>query len=306
MARSTKFAYANEGADYYASNEFGYYARTNLETIIDNFLIAYVGDGKILTKVPRYEVAFHAQRCVQEFSYDMFHAPKTIELELGPALQIILPQDYVNYVKITSTTRDGRQLELTPSTRTGATQAVIQDEEYQPVLDNNGNEIEADESETLKRWKEGDSINRAVRDYNYSDNDAEFFDSRYSAYGRRYGLQPSDTNQNGTFIVDNNAGIIYFDSLANQDDIINLEYISDGISENDDLSNVYVPKLAEDAVYSNILYNLTKLMPAAISASGLYKKEAKAKMMNAKIRMMDLRPAEMKQVFRNKSKWIKH
>ncbi len=60
----------------------GYYRRTNLNDIISNFMVAYVGDGKALTKVPRYEVAFWAQRSVQEFSYDVLHSEKSIEIEL--------------------------------------------------------------------------------------------------------------------------------------------------------------------------------------------------------------------------------
>ena len=35
----------------------GYYRRTNLNDIINNFIVAYIGDGKVLTEVPRYEVA---------------------------------------------------------------------------------------------------------------------------------------------------------------------------------------------------------------------------------------------------------
>ena len=56
----------------------GYYRRTNLNDVINNFIIAYVGDGKVLTKIPRYAVAFWAQRAVQEFSYDVFHSEKAI------------------------------------------------------------------------------------------------------------------------------------------------------------------------------------------------------------------------------------
>ena len=308
MARSTKFSQldGNENRNYYESSELGYYARTDLQTIIDNFMIAYVGNGKALTKVPRYEVAFHAQRCIQEFSYDMFHAEKTIELELGPALQVQLPQDYVNYVKITRTDIQGVEHELIPDPRTGASQAVVQDHNYQPVQDNTGEDVIADESETIKRWKDNTHINQAVRDYNYQDVDGDFTDNQYTSHGRRYGLTPSDSNRNGGFIIDSVAGIIYFDSILSQDDLIVIKYISDGISNNDDLSNVFVPKLAEDAVYANILYNLTKLRTDTIQLSALYKKEAYAKMKNAKIRLMDLRPAEMKNVFRNKSKWIKH
>ena len=59
----------------------GYYRRTNLNDIINNFIVAYIGDGKILTQVPRYEVAFWAQRSVQEFSYDVLHSEKSIEVE---------------------------------------------------------------------------------------------------------------------------------------------------------------------------------------------------------------------------------
>ena len=203
-------------------------------------MIAYIGNGKALPKVPRYEVAFHAQRCIQEFSYDMFHAERTIEVEIGPALSIALPQDYVNYVKVCRTTHDGRQVEILPSNRTGATEAVVQDDQYQPVLDNNGDEVIADESETLKRWKEGDNINRAVREYNYQDVDGDFTDSQYTYHGRRYGLTPSDANQNGTFILDQFAGVIYFDSLLQVDDIITLTYITDGITEEIMLMNVFI------------------------------------------------------------------
>ena len=71
----------------------GYYSRVHLNDIINNFIIAYIGDGKVLTKVPRYEVAFWAQRSVQEFSYDVFHSEKTIEVELSNA-QISVEQDF--------------------------------------------------------------------------------------------------------------------------------------------------------------------------------------------------------------------
>jgi hypothetical protein len=87
----------------------GYYRRTNLNDIISNFIIAYVGDGKVLTKVPRYEVAFWAQRSVQEFSYDVFHSESSIEIQLNSMRQISLPSDYVNYIKLCYTDNSGVQ-----------------------------------------------------------------------------------------------------------------------------------------------------------------------------------------------------
>ena len=303
MARSTR------RTDHYTqTGDFGYYQRTNLETLIDNFMIAYIGDGKVLTKVPRYEVAFHMQRCIQEFSYDMFHGEGNIEIELGPTLQLVLPNDFVSYIEVKrSATRDGQEIFLTPAPRQNATKGILQDENYEPFEDEDGNLVAERDSDTYRRWIENTQISDVIRsDYFYDNYDGDFHDNYYTFYGRRYGLQPSDATSDGTFIIDNDAGIIYFDSTTQEGDTIILRYITDGIGQNDDLANVRVPKLAEAAVYANTLYSLAKLRPAAAQALPLYKKEAKAMMNNAKIRLMDLRPIEMKNVLRNKAKWIKH
>ena len=102
------------------------------------------------------------------------------------------------------------------------------------------------------------------------------------------------------------SGKIYFDSYFSLGDLIVLRYISDGLGDNGDFNNVLVPKLAEDAVYSTILYNIAKLRPSAAGALPLYKKEAAAKMRNAKIRLSNMKVKEFAQVLKGKSKWIKH
>ena len=53
---------------------------------------------------------------------------------------------------------------------------------------------------------------------------------------------------NGTCLIDLNAGQIYFDASITTDTYITLNYISDGLGNNGDFDNVYVPKMAEDAV----------------------------------------------------------
>lgn len=310
MARSTR----TTDADYYAQNPgedgyqpLGYYQRTNAQVMIDNFMIAYIGADKVLTNVPRYEVSFHMQRAVQEFSYDTFHSNSRIELELGPSLTIKLPNDFVNWNKITRTSEDGRELQLFPSPRTKASKAYLQDDDYEIITDSNGEGIAADQSETIKRYKDEVGINQQFnRDSSFSDSDGLYTNNDNSYSGRKYGLTPSDATGNGTFLMDLDGGIIYFDSVTQEGDLIVFDYISDGIGNNDDLENVFIPKLAEDAVYASVLYNLAKIRPAAAQLASLYKKEAKAKLNNAKIRLMDLRPEEMKNVLRNKSKWIKH
>lgn len=282
----------------------GYYSRVHLNDIINNFIIAYIGDGKVLSKVPRYEVAFWAQRSVQEFSYDIFHSEKTIEVELNSTLQMSLPSDYVNYVNISFLDNFGNLKTIQPSRSTKATKAVAQDDEYKYLYDNDGRVVFKETSDTLDRYQ---TTNRVLTAEEASDYYNGYYDNDdYSYFGRRYGSEPERQNFNGSYVLDLEAGKIFFDSSFKQGSIIVLRYISDGIGDNDNFDNVLVPKLAEDAIYTNILYNLSKLRVSSASASALYKKEASAKMRNAKIRLSNMKTEEMAQVLRGKSKWIKH
>ena len=282
----------------------GYYRRTNLNDIINNFKIAYVGNGKLLSAIPRYEVAFWAQRAVQEFSYDVLHSEKANEIQLSSTLQMSLPSDYVNYIKLTYTDNSGVQRTILPSNVTQANKGIAQDDEYRYLYDQDGNILYAEESETISRFQNPQNVVTAQETLDYYN--GYYYDSNFSYYGQRYGLTPEFQNINGTFVLDLNAGQIYFSSEFSKDMYVTLTYISDGLGENGDFDNVLVPKLAEDAIYASMLYNLAKLRKSSAPASALYKKEAYAKMRNAKIRIANMKVAEMTNIFRNKAKWIKH
>ena len=57
---------------YQDSGNLGSYQFTSLEHIINQFILAYVGEGKIIPKIKRTDVAFFAQRALQELSFDTF------------------------------------------------------------------------------------------------------------------------------------------------------------------------------------------------------------------------------------------
>ena len=68
-----------------------------------------------------------------------------------------------------------------------------------------------------------------------------------------------------------------------------------------------VPKMAEDALYAYISYNILagrSNVPEYVVQR--YKREKTAKLRNAKIRLQNIKIGEIAQVFRGKSKWIKH
>ena len=132
--------------DYYAEHQgdtanipadfkgLGYYRRTSLEDVVNNFIVAYVGENKTLNEVPRYEVDFWAQRGMQEFSYDILHSEKSIEAELGPANSFPLPQDYVSLVQVSHVGTDGKKNVLLREINTGNPTAPTQDSTYKLSL----------------------------------------------------------------------------------------------------------------------------------------------------------------------------
>jgi len=112
--------------DYYDGNDFGGYQFTSLDDIINNFIIAYVGENKIIPKVKRTDVAFHAQRAIQELSFDTFKSIKSQEITLPPSNTMVLPQDYVNYTKVCWVDGNGIERPLYPTKHTSNPTPILQ------------------------------------------------------------------------------------------------------------------------------------------------------------------------------------
>ena len=112
---------------YYSGNDLGSYQFISLDHIINNFMIAYVGEGKIIPKIKRTDIAFHAQRAIQELSYDTFKSTKSQEIEIPPSLTMMLPQDYVNYVKLVWSDSAGIEHIIYPASKTSNPNSIAQD-----------------------------------------------------------------------------------------------------------------------------------------------------------------------------------
>ena len=103
---------------YYTAGSFGGYQFTSLEAIINQFIIAYVGEDKIISKIKRTDVSFHAQRALQELSFDTFKSTKSQEIEVPANLSMPLPHDYVNYVKLAWSDSAGIEHVIYPTSKT--------------------------------------------------------------------------------------------------------------------------------------------------------------------------------------------
>ena len=282
---------------------FGNYQYTSIKDIVDNFMIAYVGDGKLIDHVAKSDVIFHAKRGIQEFSYDILKTVKLQEVELGPSLSIPMPQDYVNYVKVCYIDSSGIRRIIYPTRlTTNPTEPLVQDENYNYVFDSDGNAVEGS-SITEERYKAFDTKNISG---DLSSEDSLYLstnDYLRSDFGQRYGATPETTQINGFFTINERTGSFNFSSdLSGK--IIVLEYISDGLGTDAEMK---VNKMAEEALYKHIAYNvLANKRNIAEFIIRRYQKERRAAMRNAKLRLSNLKVSELAQVMRNKSKRIKH
>tara|TARA_R110000822_G_scaffold213059_4_gene348399 strand:- start:342 stop:1931 length:1590 start_codon:yes stop_codon:yes gene_type:complete len=103
---------------YNNSSNFGNYQFTSLDDIINQFMVAYIGEEKIISKASRTDVQFHAMRALAELSFDTFKSIKSQEIELPPSLTMALPHDYVNYTKISWSDSAGIKHPLYPTNDT--------------------------------------------------------------------------------------------------------------------------------------------------------------------------------------------
>tara|TARA_R110000782_G_scaffold1584_3_gene5999 strand:+ start:742 stop:2082 length:1341 start_codon:yes stop_codon:yes gene_type:complete len=122
----------NTPQEYYDGNDFGSYQFVSLKDIINQFMVIYVGEDKIIPKAKRLDVAFHAQRALAELSFDTLKSVKAQEVTVPASLQMILPQDYVNYTKISTVDSAGIKHLLYPASKTSNPQSS-------PLQDADGN-----------------------------------------------------------------------------------------------------------------------------------------------------------------------
>ena len=290
-------------------NNYGSYEYVSINDIVNNYMVGYVGDGKIIQTAKKSDVLFFAKRSLQEFSYDTLKSIKSQELTIPENLSLVMPQDYVNYVSLCYIDSMGVKRPLYPNNNltTNPYTKLLQDDTGLPTQDSFGENLEGT-SITVERWQEANQalINSSWYQ-NWVDNGYMFEDYGVGSgpwnWGALYGINPQYANSNGWFGINEREGKFTFSSnLVNK--LIVIEYISDGLAYDLDTR---VPKMAEEAMYLSISYNL--LANRANIADNIvqrFKKDRRAALRNAKIRLSNIKLEEFTQVMRGKSKWLKH
>jgi len=285
---------------------WGSYSYIKLNDIIDNYMVGYVGDGKLVNKVKKSDVLFFAKRGLQEFSYDTLKSIKSQELTIPPNLSVPIPQDYVNYVNISWIDQAGIKHIIYPTTLTSNPyKTPIQDGQGVPTQDNFERNLQGT-SITNQRWKDN-NLKNLDRELDNSSFWANIygggFGNGFGTVGGQYGIQPEIAQINGWFTINERENKFSFSSDLS-DKLIILSYISDGLAID---SDTRVPKMAEEAMYAYISHAIisTRSNQPEYVVNRLSREKA-AKLRNAKIRLSNIKLEEFTQIMRGKSKWIKN
>ena len=232
---------------------------------------------------------------MQELSFDTFKSTKAFEIFVPTTLQMTLPQDYVNYVKLSWSDKAGIEHVIHPARVSSNPEKITQNADGTYAFLNN--EIQTSDSDTWANYQASSISEENMDDFDYDDDIVDY------NLGQRYGLDPQFAQTNGSFYIDELRGKIHFSSNLSGVTMI-LKYISDSLGTD---AEMQVHKFAEEALYKHIAYSIVSTranMPNKLIER--LKKEARASKRQAKLRLSNIKIEEITQVLRGKSKRIKH
>lgn len=291
---------ATNPAVYYADEAlYGNYQFESLENIVNNFIVNFTGDDKTLGKVSRHTIVYWAKEGVREFHNNVLRCIGKVELELGDNLDVILPPDFVDYVRISwLDQKTGMFRPMSENTKYEIGTSYLQDNTADILFDDAGQILEGTSAvEIVNDRLSSQYPNSGLR------NDCNI--RRYSrCYNDADWNLETGRNFNGVFNFDPNKKRIHFSS-TNASDIIILEYLSDGLSF-DNETDISIHKKAVVALNSWINWNLLGLKEG-VQEYKVQRARAKyfADKRNASARLMGIRIAQFTQAIKQNNMWFK-
>ena len=307
MAYINDYAYyTNSGATPTNSN-WGSYQYVSLADIVNNFMLMYQGNHELINNIERYQILFHAKRGIQELNYDAMKEIKILQLDITQQLRFVLPQDCVNWVRI-SQFKNGGLYPLSENIQTNWSSSYLQDNQSNVLFDQNGNVLRPQDSQldlsTILRGNKSIYLNQnsqynGAEGYNYEGD--WYFDY---PIGSRFGLNTETANANPTFTIDKQSGVINFSNISGAASVV-LEYVSDGMKNGVD-SEVQLNKLFEEYIYAYIRYSILNGR-LGVQEYVVYRarKDKSSLLRNAKIRLSNIHPGRLLMNLRGQNKIIK-
>ena len=228
---------------YYSDEDlYGGYQYIPLGQIINAMVLEATDDDSYLKGTKRSKIIYHAKQGVRNLSQDVANDVLAFEITVPDSLVWALPQDYVNYVRVSVVVHDtvtgSYRLEpLDINYNIHAAIGYLQDDVADLLFDEDGYILQAD------------SLNAVAKPY-----------KRYSISTNHTGNQPTlDTSRisrYGEFTIDERRGLFMFSSNLADEEIV-IEYVSDGLSnelwETTVTVHKYLKEALEDYIYNECI-----------------------------------------------------
>ena len=306
MSYITDYQYYENSQNVPTDANWGSYQFVSLEDIVNNFMLMYQGNNEIINNINRYQVLFHAKRGIQELNYDAMKEIKILELQICDQLRFVLPQDYVNWVRI-SHQENGMLFPMTENIQTNWSNAYLQDNDCRILFDVDGNVLKPENSFFDIKRLSGQQKNMYLGTGPYNGQQGYCIDGQWAfdyAIGARFGLNTETANVNPTFSINKKGGVINFNSGMSGKFVV-LEYASDGLESGDD-SSVSVNKLFEQFIYAYIKFSILNgrygVQEYVINRA---RKDKSSLLRNAKLRLSNIHPGRLLMNLRGQNKLIK-
>ena len=123
----------------------------------------YQGNHELINNIEiDIRVLFHAKRGIQELNYDAMKEIKVLQLDITQQLRFVLPQDYVNWVRISQFKNGGYLKPLTENIQTNWSSAYLQDNQSNVLFDQDGNVLQ---TSGLSQLDLGNNFGRKLKAY---------------------------------------------------------------------------------------------------------------------------------------------
>jgi hypothetical protein len=274
--------------DYYETDEVqGKYQYVSLNTIVNNMLLEAEDDDSYIKNVKRSRIISYAKQAIRTVSRQASNDILAIEITVPPDLSWPLPQDYIDYVRISVVVKDEstnslRLMPLDVNRNINIATGYLQDDNYKLLFDDLGNILTADSS---------NGYQRPYKTYSFLD-------------GYQPTLNTSKLSKSGEFTIDERRGKILFSSELSGKEIV-LEYNSDGLQSEYTEEEITVHKYLRDTIENWIYFSCIERkrnVPANEKQRALQR--YKTTLHQAKLARADFNLLQISRVLRSRSMTI--
>lgn len=220
-------------------SEHGKYQYVSLQEIVNDMLLLSQDDDSYLKNTKRSQILYFARQGIKLVNRQAASDVYAISFEVSPSLYFILPQDYIEYVRVSvvlglNGDNSKRLYTLDINRNMNISRGYLQDHNYEILFDNNGQILTAD----------GDNVyGQAYSTYKFCG----------CASGTGSKTDTSKLSEYGEFTIDERNGRIAFSSNLMEKEIV-LEYVSDGLQNDLSEEEITVHKYCEETIKDWIYY----------------------------------------------------